>query len=46
MTFYAFIGVAVTNASIAIFGRAIRVPVELRQRFTVRCWLCLRSCLS
>ncbi len=33
MTFYAFIGVAVTSATVIVFGKAIWDPVELMQRF-------------
>jgi len=33
MTFYAFIGVAVTSATVVIFGKAIWDPVQLMQRF-------------
>ncbi|MEO6871098.1 MAG: NCS1 family nucleobase:cation symporter-1 [Chthoniobacterales bacterium] len=33
MTFYAFIGVAVTSATVVVFGKAIWDPVQLMQRF-------------
>ena len=33
MTFYAFIGVAVTSATVIVFGKAIWDPVELMQKF-------------
>jgi NCS1 family nucleobase:cation symporter-1 len=33
MTFYAFIGVAVTSATVIVFGQAIWDPVQLMQRF-------------
>jgi nucleobase:cation symporter-1, NCS1 family len=33
MTFYAFIGVAVTSATIVVFGKAIWDPVQLMERF-------------
>ncbi len=33
MTFYAFIGVAVTSATVIVFGKAIWDPVQLMQRF-------------
>ncbi len=33
MTFYSFIGVAVTSATMVVFGRAIWDPVELMQKF-------------
>ena len=33
MTFYAFIGVAVTSATVLVFGKAIWDPVQLMQRF-------------
>jgi NCS1 family nucleobase:cation symporter-1 len=33
MTFYAFIGVAVTSATVVVFGQAIWDPVKLMQRF-------------
>ncbi len=33
MTLYAFIGVAVTSATVVVFGRAIWDPVQLMQRF-------------
>jgi NCS1 family nucleobase:cation symporter-1 len=33
MTLYAFIGVAVTSASVVLFGEAIWDPVQLLERF-------------
>ena len=33
MTFYAFIGVAVTSATVVVFGKAIWDPVQLMQKF-------------
>ena len=33
MTFYAFIGVAVTSATVVVFGKAIWDPVQLMERF-------------
>ena len=36
MTFYAFIGVAVTSATVVVFGGAIWDPVQLMQRFDSR----------
>ncbi len=33
MTFFAFIGVAVTSATVVVFGQAIWDPVQLMQRF-------------
>ena len=33
MTLYAFIGVAVTSATVIVFGQAIWDPVQLMQRF-------------
>ncbi len=33
MTFYAFIGVAVTSATVVVFGKAISDPVQLMERF-------------
>jgi nucleobase:cation symporter-1, NCS1 family len=33
MTFYAFIGVAVTSATVVVFGKAIWDPVRLMERF-------------
>ncbi len=33
MTFYAFIGIAVTSATVVVFGKAIWDPVQLMQRF-------------
>src|SRR6266496_2937092 len=42
MTLYAFIGVAVTSASIVIFGEAIWDPVTLLANSISRCWLSWR----